>query len=467
MPVPQEGLSHDLLVLGAGPGGYVAALRGAQLGLKVASVDENELLGGTCLRIGCIPSKALLESSEKFVEARHSLAAHGVQVGGVRLDLAAMLHRKEEVVQGLCRGIEGLYRKSKVTRYRGRGRFDGPSRLVVEGPDGQTVLGARWILIATGSVPATISGVELDGDRIGTSTEALSYPEVPRRLMVIGGGYIGLELGSVWNRLGSEVTVLEALDRVLPEVDRETAGQAQKIFEKQGLRFRLGSRVRRAVREGDECVVECEGQEPIRCDRVLLAVGRKPNTASLGLETLGIRPDPKGFIPVDENFATTAQGVYAVGDCIGSPMLAHKASDEAVACVDKLVTGYGHVNYQAIPAVIFTHPEIAGVGATEEALKSAGVEFRKGVFPFRANGRARTLAETDGGVKILSDARTDRILGVHILGPRAGDLIAEAAAAMEFGASSEDLFRTSHAHPTLAEALREAALAVEGKPLHL
>lgn len=458
---------HDLVVIGAGPGGYVAALRASQLGLDVACIDENELLGGVCLRVGCIPSKALLESSELLVQARSGLAAHGVKVRDVELDLVAMMKRKQQVVEGLSRGVEGLFRRHQVIHYRGRAHFEGPKRLIVQTNGDEIILAARYYLIATGSSPATLPGVELDGDRIGTSTEALAYPQVPQRLVVIGGGYIGLEMGSVWNRLGAKVTVLEALDRILPEVDHELADQARPIFEKQGLEFRLGARVQRAYIKDDHCVVEYEGQSPIECDRVLLSVGRVPNTAHLGLESIGIQLHARGWIPVDERFATTADGVYAIGDCIGPPMLAHKASDEGVACVERLVTGYGHVNYDAIPAVIFTHPEIASVGQTEQQLQKSNHEYRKGMFPFRANGRARTLADIEGGVKILADAKTDRILGVHILGPRAGDLIAEATAAMEFGASSEDLVRTCHAHPTLAEALREASLAVEGRPIHL
>lgn len=458
---------HDLVVIGAGPAGYVAALRAAQLGLDVACVDENELLGGTCLRIGCIPSKAMLESSEKFYETKNSLAQHGVRVGQVELDLAAMLRRKEEIVGTLCRGIEGLLKKRKVADYRGRARFESPSRVIVQGRDGSMALTARHFLIATGSRPATIPGVELDGDRIGTSTEALGYPEVPGHLVVIGGGYIGLEMGSVWNRLGAKVTVLEALDRILPEVDADLAQAAKKVLERQGMSFRLSARVNRAYVEQDACIVECEGQEPIRCDRVLLAVGRVPVTDGLGVDEIGVTRDRKGFIGVDRSYATSVPGIYAVGDCIGQPMLAHKASDEAVACVEKLVTGYGHVNYDVIPAVVYTHPEIAGVGWSEKALQQSGREFRKGVFPFRANGRARTLGDVEGSVKILADPVTDRVLGVHIIGPRAGDMIAEAAAAIEFGATSEDLVRTCHAHPTLSEALREAALAVDGRALHV
>ncbi|NLX99727.1 MAG: dihydrolipoyl dehydrogenase [Rhodopirellula sp.] len=462
-----ESASHDLVVIGGGPGGYVAALRAAQLGLNAACVDENALLGGVCLRVGCIPSKALLESSEKYYEAKHDFAAHGIHLPEVQLDLAAMLSRKDNIVQTLCRGIEGLLKRGKIAVYRGRGRFERPDRLVVENDAGTTSLAAKHWLIATGSRPAAIPGVELDGDRIGTSTEALSYAEVPGRLVVIGAGYIGLELGSVWNRLGAKVAVVETLDRILPGLDAQLAAEAKKLLQKQGLEFHLSRRVRRAYRDGDGCVVECDGMEPLSCDRVLLAVGRKANTENLGLETMGVRLDEAGRILVDSTYATNVPGVYAIGDCIGGMMLAHKASEEGVACVEKLVTGYGHVNYEAIPAVVYTHPEIASVGKTEEQLQQSEHPYHKGVFPFRANGRARTLAEIEGLVKILADEKTDRVLGVHILGPRAGDLIAEAAVAMDYGATSEDIARSCHAHPTLAESLKEAALAVAGRAIHV
>jgi dihydrolipoamide dehydrogenase len=457
----------DLVVIGAGPGGYAAAIRAAQLGLNVACVEYEEALGGTCLRVGCIPSKALLESSEHFYAAQHEMAQHGVQIQGVQLDLAKMLKRKDEVVRMLTGGIAGLFKKHKITRVAGHARLDGPGRVVVKGNDGETTLEAKNILIATGSKSAPLKGVEVDGDRIGTSTEALSYPSVPGHLVVIGAGYIGLELGSVWKRLGAKVTVLEYLDRILPGMDTEIAKEAQKILAKQGIEFKLGTKVTSAKVVGEECVVEAEGQEPLRCDRVLLAVGRIPNTDGLNLESVGIQPDQRGRIPVNEHFATSAPNIYAIGDVIAGPMLAHKAHEEAMACVEHLVTGYGHVNYNTIPGVAYTHPEIATVGKSEEQLKEAGIEYRKGVFPFQANGRARALGSTDGRVKILADKTTDRILGVHIIGPRAGDLIAEAVAAMEFGASAEDLARTCHAHPTLAESLGEAALAVDGRPIHI
>ena len=459
--------AHDLIVIGAGPGGYVAALRAAQLGRNVACVEREPALGGTCLRIGCIPSKALLESSERYVAARTELAEHGVRCADVALDLAALLARKDKIVAGLTKGIEALFKKNKVTRYAGHGRLAGPGRVNVTGADGSvTELAAPHIILATGSRSAELKGVERDGDRIGTSTEALAYKKVPEHLVVIGAGYIGLELGSVWRRLGAKVTVLEYLPRILPGTDDEIADEALKLLGRQGLEFQLGCRVTAARVKGRKCVVECEHSAPLECDRVLLAVGRVPCTDDLGLETVGVTVDERGRIPVDEQFATSAPGVYAIGDVIRGPMLAHKAEEEGVACVERIFTGYGHVNYETIPGVCYTEPEIAGVGRTEEQLKSEGRAYRKGVFHFRGNGRARALGQVDGRVKILADARTDRILGVHIIGPRAGDLIAEAAVAMEFGASSEDLARCTHAHPTLAECLKEAALAVDGRALH-
>ncbi|BFU92722.1 MAG: lipoamide dehydrogenase, E3 component [Nitrospira sp.] len=474
---------HDLIIIGAGPGGYIAAIRAAQLGMNVACVEREPALGGTCLRVGCIPSKALLESSELFaaaklaerrVPARRGSAGetsgfetHGIRLGDVTLDLAAMLGRKNEIVERLTKGVDGLFRKHKIVRYLGHGRISGLGKVVVETGKETVALKARWILIATGSTAANLPGVRLDGDRIATSTEALSYPDVPDHLVIIGAGYIGLELGSVWRRLGAKVTVVEYLDRILSGMDVEIAAEAKRIFERQGLDFRLGSRVTGARVEGDHCIVECEGAEPISCDRLLVAVGRTPMTANLGLEAVGITPDEHGRIPVDKHFATSATGIYAIGDVIRGPMLAHKASEEGIACVETLAGGYGHVQYEAIPSVVYTHPEIASVGKTEEELREAEIDYQKGVFPFSASGRARALGQTEGRIKVLADKKTDRLLGVHILGPRAGDLIAEAATAMAFGASSEDIARTCHAHPTLAEAFREAALALQGRAIHI
>ena len=457
---------HDLVVIGAGPGGYVAAIRAAQLGLNVACIDAEAALGGTCLRVGCIPSKALLEASERYHEAGHALADFGVKVSGVELDLERMLKRKEGIVSGLTQGVAGLFKKNKVTRYHGHGKVVGHGRVAVSGPDA-CELEAKHVIIATGSKVAPLRGVELDGDRIGTSTEALSYPEVPKHLVVIGAGYIGLELGSVWRRLGAKVTVLEYLERILPGMDAEIAREAERIFEKQGIEFKLGARVTSATRSGDEVIVGIDGQDSVRCDRVLLAVGRVPNTGDLGLASVGIELDPRGRVPIDDHFRTYVPGFYAIGDVVRGPMLAHKAEEEGVACVEAIVTGVGHVNYDAIPGVVYTHPEIASVGKTEEELTSQNVPFKKGSFPFMANGRARALGATEGRVKILAHAKTDRILGVHVIGPRAGDLIAEAAVAIEFSASAEDVARSSHAHPTLAEAMKEAALAVDRRAIHI
>jgi dihydrolipoamide dehydrogenase len=457
---------HDLVIIGSGPGGYVAAIRAAQLGLNVGCIETEPALGGTCLRVGCIPSKALLESSERYHETKEALAQHGVLVQSVSLDLPVMLKRKDEIVRGLTGGVDMLFKKNKVTRYSGRGRFLGAGRVIVEGGAQPTTLEAKNILIATGSKSSSLPGVTVDGDRVGTSTEALAYSEVPGHLAVIGAGYIGLEMGSVWLRLGAKVTVIEYLDRILPGMDAEIATEALRLFKRQGMEFRLGQKVTGARADGKGAVVECEGQPPLRADRVLLAVGRVPNTDGLGLEAVGITPDARGRIPVDEHYKTTVEGVYAIGDVIGGAMLAHKASEEGVACVEWIATGYGHVNYEAIPGVVYTQPEIATVGRTEEELTSEGRAFKKGVFFFRGIARSRALGQTDGRVKILADQATDRILGVHIIGPRAGDLIAEMVAAIEFGASSEDIARICHAHPTLSEAVKEAALAVDGRAIH-
>ncbi|MDQ3397384.1 MAG: dihydrolipoyl dehydrogenase [Deinococcota bacterium] len=459
--------NFDLIIIGAGPGGYVAAIRAAQLGFNVACIEKESALGGVCLRVGCIPSKALLESSEKYLETQGALKEHGIDISGASLNLKAMHARKDKVVKTLTGGVAGLFKKNKVTRYEGEARFVAPNKVVVAGKNGEEEVEAERIIIATGSSSVVLPGIELDGERVGTSTDAIAYGEVPEHLVVIGAGYIGLELGSVWKRLGAKVTVVEFLDRILPGMDAEIASEALKVFKKQGLTFRLGSRVTSAKTQGEGAVVEIEGQEPLHADRVLVAVGRRPNTDGLNLEAIGLELDPRGFITVDEHFKTQVPGVYAIGDVIGGAMLAHKAEEEGVACVEAIATGVGHVNYAAIPGVAYTEPEIASVGKTEEQLKEGGVAYKKGVFPFMANGRARALGHTEGKVKILADAETDRVLGVHIIGSRAGDLIAEAVAALEFGASAEDIARTSHAHPTLAETIKEAALAVDGRALHI
>jgi dihydrolipoamide dehydrogenase len=458
---------HDLVVIGGGPGGYVAAIRAAQRGLSAAVIEKESKLGGTCLRVGCIPSKALLESSHKYEETTHDLAAHGIAVTGVALDLAKLMQRKDEVVSTLAKGIDALIKKNKITRYVGTGRLAGPGKVSVTASDGTvTELETPRVILAVGSNPVVLPGIEVDGDRVGTSTEALAYPEVPEHLVVIGGGYIGLELGSVWRRLGSKVTVLEYADRILLGIDADIAAEALTLFRKQGLDIRLGVKVTGARSDGKGCIVEVEGAEPIRCDQVLAATGRRPATDDIGLETVGIQPDRRGVIPVDDHFRTSAEGVWAIGDCVPGPMLAHKAEEDGVACVDGMTGGWAHVDYDLVPAVVFTHPEIAAVGKTEEQLVAEGVTFKKGIFPFRANGRARTLGDTTGKVKVLADAATDRVLGVHIIGPEAGNLVSEAAAAMNFGATAEDIARVCHAHPTLPEALKEAAMAVAGQAIH-
>ncbi|MEL7058472.1 MAG: dihydrolipoyl dehydrogenase [Acidobacteriota bacterium] len=462
---PREA-THDLVVIGSGPGGYIAAIRAAQLGLDVACVEKDSTFGGTCLNVGCIPSKAMLEASERYDEARSGLKRFGVQVGEVELDLAGMHKHRTGTVKTLTTGVAGLFKKNNVTTYRGHGRLDGEGAVVVDGEE--TVrIACEHVILATGSDVATLPGVEIDGERVVGSTGALAFDAVPEHLVVIGAGYIGLELGSVWARLGSKVTVLEYLDRILPGMDAETAKAAKRLFSKQGLDFQLGVRVTGVSVEGETCTVEADGRDPVVCDRVLVAVGRRPYTDNLGLETVGIETDDRGRIPIENGFRTSARGVYAIGDVIVGPMLAHKAEHEGVACVEGIVSGHGHVNYDAIPGIVYTHPEIAAVGKTEEQLKDEGVDYNVGKFPFLANGRARALAQTDGQVKILADAATDRILGAHIIGPRAGDLIAEVAVAIEFGACAEDVARSSHAHPTLAEAVKEAALGVAGRRLNI
>jgi len=462
--------TFDVVVIGAGPGGYVAAIRCAQLGLKTACVEKESRLGGTCLRVGCIPSKALLESSERYLEAREHLADHGVNVEGVSLDLAKMLARKDEIVSGLTGGVAHLLKKNKVTRLSGHGRLAGRDgdahQVIVKGEDGETSIRATHVILATGSSVAKLRGVEMDWDRIGGSTEALSYPEVPKHLVVIGAGVIGLELGSVWARLGAKVTVLEYAKRCLPMMDADISKQATRIFKRQGMKMKFGVRVTGAKVDGEQCVVQADGIEPITCDRVLVAVGRVPYTEGLGLDTVGIEVDKRGRVPVDDHFQTSAKGVYAIGDVIRGMMLAHKAEEEGVAVAEFLATGWGHVNYDAIPNVIYTDPEIATVGKTQEELEADGVPIRVGSFPFKANGRARAIGNTHGMVKIIAHAETDRVLSVHMIGPRVGELIIEAAMAVSFGASSEDIARVCHAHPTLHEVVKEAALDVDDRAIH-
>ncbi len=457
--------SFDLIVVGAGPGGYVAAIRASQLGMKVAVVEREQKLGGTCLRVGCIPSKALLETSELYEQSQKHFAERGLIVQGVTLDIAKMMSHKDSVVSTLDGGIQGLLKKNKVERFFGHGKLKGSGVVEVTGSSPATITGKK-ILIATGSVSSSLPGIQPDGDRIGTSTEAIAWPEVPEHLVVIGAGVIGLELGTVWRRLGAKVTVLEYLPRILPGVDEQVANEAKKIFEKQGLTFKLGTKVTSVTAAGKTCTITMEGAEPITCDRVLVAVGRKPCTDNLGLAEAGVQTDKRGFVQVNAGYLTTAPGVYAVGDVIGGAMLAHKAEEEGIACVEKMATGHGHINYGTIPAVIYTSPEIASTGANEDALKAAGIKYKAGRFSFAANGRARAAGHTDGFVKVLADEATDRVLGVHIIGAHAGELIHEAAVAMEFGASAEDIARCCHAHPTLSEAVKEAAMAVDKRAIH-
>jgi dihydrolipoamide dehydrogenase len=456
----------DVVIIGAGPGGYVAAIRAAQLGFTVAIVEKEQALGGTCVRVGCIPSKALLESSERYLEAREHLADHGVTVAKVGLDLAKMHARKDAVVKSNTDGVAYLMKKHKVERVTGTGRLVAAGEVAVDGPAGPRTLTATHVVLATGSRVAPLRGVAFDGDRIATSTEALAWSEVPEHLVVVGAGVIGLELGSVWRRLGAQVTVLEYLDRILPGMDVEIAKEAKKAFTKQGMTLRTGVAVTGADVADGRVTVQVEGGEPVVADRVLVATGRVPNTEGLGLEEAGVQVDARGRIVVDERFATSLEGVYAIGDVIHGPMLAHKAEEDGVALAELLATGHGHVDYGLVPSVVYTDPEIAAVGRTEEELKAQGIPYRKGTFAFMANGRARAMGRTEGKVKVLAHEVTDRVLGVHAIGPHAGDLIAEAVAAMAFHASSEDLARVVHAHPTLSEVLKEAALAVDGRALH-
>jgi dihydrolipoamide dehydrogenase len=460
--------SFDLIVIGAGPGGYVCAIRAAQLGMKVACVEKRATLGGTCLNIGCIPSKALLQSSERFAEASHKLAEHGVLVSGVQLDLARMQARKAEVVGANVKGVEFLFRKNKVTWLKGAGKIVAPGQVEVAGE----VHAAKHIVIATGSDSTPLAGVPVDERRIVTSTGALELERVPGHLVVIGGGVIGLELGSVWRRLGAEVTVIEYLDRLIPGMDAELAKQLERVLARQGLTFKLLSKVTGATADAEGVTLTVEpaaggAAETLRADTVLLAIGRRPHTEGLGLVELGVAMDARGRVVTDAHFATNIPGIFAIGDAIAGPMLAHKAEEEGVALAELLAGQAGHVNYGAVPSVIYTWPEVAAVGATEEELKAAGTAYKTGKFPFTANGRARAMGDVDGFVKILADAKTDRVLGAHILGPDAGTLIAEIALAMEFGASAEDVARTCHAHPTLNETVKEAALAVAGRALHI
>ncbi|MDB5591968.1 dihydrolipoyl dehydrogenase [Enterovirga sp.] len=467
-------MSYDLVVIGTGPGGYVCAIRAAQLGLKTAVVEKRATHGGTCLNVGCIPSKALLHASELFAEARDHFADLGIGVGTPTLDLAKMMSFKDEGVAGNVKGVEFLLKKNKIDSFRGTGRVVAGPRVEVTAEDGsQQVLETKAVVIASGSAVAPLRGVEFDGEVVISSDQAIALRAVPKKLVVVGAGVIGLELGSVWRRLGAEVTVVEYLDRILPGIDAEVAKQFSRILGKQGFSFKLATKVTKVERKGAGAVVTLEPAQgggaasTLEADIVLVATGRVPFTDGLGLAELGVALDPRGRVIVDPHFATNVAGVHAIGDVIAGPMLAHKAEDEGVAVAEILAGKAGHVNYDVIPSVVYTNPEVAAVGKTEEELKEAGVAYLVGKFPFTANGRAKANGTTDGFVKVLADAASDRVLGVHIVGAHAGDLIAEAALAMEFGASSEDIARTCHAHPTLAEAVKEAALAVEKRAIHM
>jgi dihydrolipoamide dehydrogenase len=466
-------MSYDLIVIGTGPGGYVCAIRAAQLGMKVAVVEKRGTHGGTCLNVGCIPSKALLHASEMFEQAGHSFGKMGIGIGSPKLDLAAMMKFKDEGVDGNVKGVDYLLKKNKIDAIHGAGRVAAAGKVEVTAADGRKqMLETKNIVIATGSAVAPLKGIEIDGKRIVTSDQAIALGAVPGHLLVVGAGVIGLELGSVWRRLGSKVTVVEFLDRILPGIDSEVGRQSQRLFEKQGLVFKLGSKVTGVDSSGKTLKAKVEpaqggAAETIEADMVLIAIGRVPYTEGLGLEAAGVKQDNRGRVIVDAHYATNVSGIYAIGDVIAGPMLAHKAEDEGMAVAEILAGQAGHVNYDVIPNVVYTFPEIASVGKSEDELKEAGVAYNTGKFPFTANGRAKANQQTDGFVKILADARTDRVLGVHIVGSDAGNMIAEAAVAMEFGASAEDIARTCHAHPTLPEAVKEAALAVAKRAIHM
>ena len=465
--------TYDLVVIGTGPGGYVCAIRAAQLGMKVAVVEKNSTLGGTCLNVGCMPSKALLYASEMFEEAGHSFAKMGVVVSTPKLDLPSMMNFKQQGIDGNVKGVEFLMKKNKIDVVQGAGRILGTGKVEVKGADGKTqTVDTKNIVIATGSDVARLKGIEIDEKRIVSSTGALSLDKVPERLLIVGAGVIGLELGSVWHRLGAKVTVVEFLDRILPGMDGEVAKQFQRILEKQGFAFKLGAKVTGVDTSGKTLSAQIEPAaggkaETLEADVVLVAIGRVPYTEGLGLKEAGVALDNRGRVQTDAHFATSVKGVYAIGDVIAGPMLAHKAEDEGVACAEILAGQAGHVNYDVIPGVVYTTPEVSAVGKTEEELKQANVAYTIGKFPFTANGRSKVNQTTDGFVKILADAKTDRVLGVHIVGREAGEMIHEAAVLMEFGGSAEDLARTCHAHPTRSEAVKEAALAVGKRTIHM
>ncbi|MGB6753871.1 MAG: dihydrolipoyl dehydrogenase [Xanthobacteraceae bacterium] len=465
-------MAYDLIVIGSGPGGYVCAIRAAQLGMKTAVIEKMPTFGGTCLNIGCIPSKAMLNASELYEEAAHKFADMGIKVGKPSIDLAAMLKYKQQGVDGNVKGVDYLFKKNKIESFIGTGKIGAPGKVEVKGNDGKTqVLETKNIVIATGSDVTRLNGIDIDEKRVVSSTGALDLAKVPAKLLIVGAGIIGLELGSVWRRLGADVTIVEFLDHILPGIDGEVGKQFHRMLQKQGLTFKLSSKVTGVDTSGKTLKVKVEpsaggAAETIEADVVLVAIGRVPYTEGLGLEAVGVKKDNRGRVVVDGHFQTNVPGIYAIGDVIAGPMLAHKAEEEGVAVAEILAGQAGHVNYDVIPNVVYTYPEIASVGKTEEELKAAGVAYNVGKFPFTANGRAKVNLTTDGFVKILADAKTDRVLGIHILGADAGNMIGEAAIAMEFGASSEDIARTCHAHPTLTEAIKEAALAVNKRAIN-
>lgn len=463
--------NFDVVVIGSGPGGYVAAIRCAQLGMKTALVEKYPTLGGTCLNVGCIPSKALLDSSEHFYNASHSFAAHGIEAKGLSFDLKKMIARKNDVVKQNVDGINYLMKKNKIEVFEGTGSFLSAERLVVNGKSKEEI-SAKHFIIATGSKPSTLQGIDIDKKRVITSTEALNLQEIPSHLLVIGGGVIGLELGSVYSRLGSKVSVVEYMDDIIGTMDRSLGKELQKILKKQGMEFHLGVKVKGVKTKGKEVILQAENKKgeniELKGDYCLVAVGRKPYTEGLGLEKAGVKLDERGRIQVDEHLQTSVKNIYAIGDVVRGAMLAHKAEEEGVLVAEQLAGQKPHINYNLIPGVVYTWPEVASVGATEEQLKESGKKYKAGSFPFKAIGRARASMDTDGFVKVLADAETDEILGVHIIGARAADLIAEAVIAMEYRASAEDIARASHAHPTFAEAIKEACLsATENRPIHL
>lgn len=463
----------DVVVIGGGPGGYVAAIKAAQLGLKTANIEKRDYLGGTCLNVGCIPSKALLHSSHLYEQAKEEFAHHGIKVKGLQVDVRTMQAHKDDVVKGLAQGIEGLFKKNKITRIVGSATITKTDEISVKTADGKTqIVKAKNIIIATGSSVTPLPGVTTDGKKIITSDEAIALTKVPGKLVVIGAGVIGLELGSVWRRLGAEVTVVEYLDKILPPMDNEVSKECQKLFEKQGIQFKLGSKVTGAKAGKDAVELSIEPAaggkaEKLSADVVLVAIGRKPNTDRLGLDKVGVVCDERGRIQTDGHFKTSIGNIYAIGDVIAGPMLAHKAEEDGVAIAEILAGQAGHVDYELIPSVVYTHPEIAMIGKTEEELKKAGIEYNKGKFPFLANSRARSVGETAGFVKILACKQTDKVLGVHIIGAQAGTIINELSVAMAYQASSEDIARICHTHPDLNEAVKEAALATYFKPIHM